>query len=309
MHNQNCSGFIWAARGSQPPKTGLGNSVNGCPALASCQFRPRHGYRNMWSEKAEEQIECAVKVEARCPDSNTILPGGILRPCGSAHTQAPSLRMQLAIERYAPREVFYDMSSEAPLSEHVTALFNLLILDATPTDSAARPLGSEHEVALWIPTHSRFLTAVEWEEGVPQRMSWVVDGCTLQLRVTPALHAYEVLQSLTEGSEQEAKTAVFRLRTLLTEMHFGEEFIEQGGVPVLLLVAEEAGKPALQTYALEVSRVSLWVHKLERRAAVFEECACGGTCVLSAIADMWVSGGGESKVSGWVLALGVRLGE
>ena len=82
------------------------------------------------------------------------------------------------------------------------------------------------------------------------------------------LHAHEVLLSIIEGTDAQCKQAIFGLKTKLTEMHFGEEFIEQGGVEALLHVAEEGSRPALQKEALEVQPPLLLA------AAPISPCLC-----------------------------------
>ena len=72
--------------------------------------------------------------------------------------------------------------------------------------------------------------------------------------VTPAVRAGELFLAMTRGSEAAVKSAVFELRTALTEVQLGEAFIEAGGVPALLDVAEDGARPALQTYALQAMR-------------------------------------------------------
>ena len=158
------------------------------------------------------------------------------------------VKVELSIEGCALRERLHDLRAATSLEEHCADLHaafgGIDVLEAL-----------EDEVALWVPTHARYLTADDWRLGIAHQRCWVLEGCTLQLRLSAARRAADIILRLDaahggESSDADAKSAAYQLREQLFERHFGEEFIKQGGVEVLLRLSRQLGKPTLQAYAL-----------------------------------------------------------
>ena len=171
------------------------------------------------------------------------------------------IKVELYLATHGTEERLHDLRAVTPLEDHIADLH------AGFGGAAALGVAAE-DTALWIPMHSRYLTSEEWAKGIAQQRFWVLEGSTLQLRLSPERRAVDVVLRLelphgraakaAEEAEADAKAAAYELRTNhLFERQFGEAFVGAGGISALLKLVRLFGKPTLQAYALQALRVAL----------------------------------------------------
>ena len=161
-----------------------------------------------------------------------------------------AVKVVLCVPGCPHREALYDLRPGVPLCEHIASLFGNFF---SARDEIEPPLHDPNDCALWTPL-GHFLTDEEWEAGLPLKQSWVVEGCTLEFRLSPRREAGTIVSRLKQG---DVKAAVHELKTSLMQLHFAEAFIERGGVAALLQIAtEQAERPATQAYALQALRTA-----------------------------------------------------
>ena len=161
-----------------------------------------------------------------------------------------AVKVVLCVPGCPHREALYDLRPGVPLCEHIASLFGNFF---SSRDELEPRQQDPNNCALWTP-HGHFLTDEEWEAGLPLKQSWVVEGCTLEFRLSPRHEAGTIVSRLKQG---DVKAAVHELKTSLMQLHFAEAFIERGGVAALLQIAtEQAGRPATQAYALQALRTA-----------------------------------------------------
>ena len=225
-----------------------------------------------------------------------------------------AVKVELVVENCPLREAFYDLRAGVPLVQHVASLFRRFF-----PDGGALSGRDPNDYALWAP-HGQFLTDEEWEQGLPQKQCWVVEGCTLQFKSSPAAATNSTLQRLRSGEDGAVKQAVFELKTSMMEMHFAEVFIEQGGIGALLSVATESARPAAQTYALQALRTALcWEFGVQRLLRlqgaqklvrlVYSEHLKAVSVALELLATLCAREDGFKIVHGAALSVGRERGE
>ena len=106
-----------------------------------------------------------------------------------------AVKVELVVENCPLREAFYDLRAGVPLVQHVASLFRRFF-----PDGGALSGRDPNDYALWAP-HGQFLTDEEWEQGLPQKQCWVVEGCTLQFKSSPAAATNSTLQRLRSGED------------------------------------------------------------------------------------------------------------
>ena len=225
-----------------------------------------------------------------------------------------AVKVELVVENCPLREAFYDLRSGVPLNQHVASLFRRFF-----PDGGALSGRDPNDYAIWAP-HGQFLTDEEWEQGLPQKQCWVVEGCTLQFKSSPAAATNSTLQRLRSGEDGAVKQAVFELKTSMMEMHFAEVFIEQGGIGALLSIATESARPAAQTYALQALRTALcWEFGVQRLLRlqgaaklvrlVYSEHLKAVSVALELLATLCAREDGFKIVHGAALSVGRERGE
>ena len=180
------------------------------------------------------------------------------------------VKAQLILPPHRRLETLVDLRSNTPLTEHIADLHEMFGgLEALELLSS--------DLALWIPAHARWLTAEDWAQGLAQKRFWIVEGATLQLKLSPERAAADAIWQLLEAEDAASVLAVCgELPRRLMDRPFCAGFIEHGGVEALLTVAthEVEDEPAAQQALSALSSA------LAFPAAVERLLAAGGTAEL-----------------------------
>ena len=141
------------------------------------------------------------------------------------------VKVALHVDGRVAQEVLHDMRADTSLADHVAHLhqaFGLRRLE--PTD-----------VALFVPTHGKFVSDADWSSGRAVETSVVLEGCTLHLKVSPQRRALDVVERLMHRADLSiAVEAARTLPMLFFDSQFGEAFLANSGVEVLLHLATAA---------------------------------------------------------------------
>ena len=164
------------------------------------------------------------------------------------------IKVCLSLSGCEKHELLHDMRAATPLAEHIAAI-HANFGGAEILDTYVR------DVAIFLPSHGRYVTHKDWMQGIAQERCWITEGCTIELTLAPHRRAGEMVLLLEEcfASKDSLDADCFavssrELQMMLFESHCAEAFILQGGLEALLALAAVADEPSVQSNALEALR-------------------------------------------------------
>ena len=84
------------------------------------------------------------------------------------------VKVALSVDGQQPQELLHDLRADTSLAEHVAYLH-----------AAFQLHGRHDDVALFVPSHVRFLSDDEWSSGLAIERLYAFEGCTLHLKTSP----------------------------------------------------------------------------------------------------------------------------